>query len=111
MQMPDGVFVMEASTDRWVADPGVPGSDMQELVRADGVWAGATRFTDVDGPVTWTPEHREVALIVEGSVRIQVGDADPLVLGVGDAFSLPPGVETTWEITTPFREFWVLASD
>jgi uncharacterized cupin superfamily protein len=29
----------------------------------------------------------------------------------GDLFSLPPGVATTWHLTTPFKELWVLASD
>ncbi len=42
---------------------------------------------------------------------VELGDGDPLQLGVGDLFSLPPGVETTWHITTPFKEMWVLASD
>ena len=106
-----GVFVSKASADDWGSDPDVPGSQMQELVHADGVWAGFTRFTSVDGPVTWTPERREVALILEGSVRIEVADGDPLDLTVGDLFSLPPGVQTTWHITAPFKEMWVLASD
>jgi uncharacterized cupin superfamily protein len=34
-----------------------------------------------------------------------------LELGVGDMFSLPPGIETTWHITPPFKEMWVLASE
>ena len=106
-----GVFVLRATADGWRSDPDVPGSQMQELVHADGLWAGSTRFTEVDGPVTWTPERREVAFILEGSVRIEVAGAAPVDLSVGDAFSLPPGVETTWHITTPFREMWVLASD
>jgi len=84
---------------------------MHELVHADGLWAGFTRYTTVDGPVRWTPQQREVALILEGSVRIEMAGEDALDLGVGDLFSLPPGVETTWHITTPFREMWVLASD
>lgn len=45
------------------------------------------------------------------SVRIEIADGGTLDLGVGDLFSLPPGVETTWHITTPFKEMWVLASD
>ena len=106
-----GVFVSNASTDEWEPDPEVPGSQMHELVHADGVWAGFTRFTSVDGPVRWTPEHREVAMVLEGSVRIEMADGSTLALGVGDLFSLPPGVETTWHITTPFKEMWVLASD
>lgn len=111
MELHPGVFVAKASTDEWHQDPDVPGSEMHELVHADGVWAGLTRYTSVGGPVTWTPEQREVAFILEGSVRIEMAEGDPLDLGVGDLFSLPPGVETTWHITTPFKEMWVLAQD
>ena len=111
MEPHPGVFVSKASTDDWESDPEVPGSEMHELVHADGLWAGLTRFTSVDGPVPWTPERREVALILEGSVRIEIAGGDTLHLGVGDLFSLPPGVATTWHVTTPFEEMWVLASD
>lgn len=111
MEAQPGVFVSKASTEDWEPDPEVPGSVMHELVHADGVHAGLTRFTSVDGPVPWTPGTREVALILEGAVRIEIAGGDTLDLGVGDLFSLPPGVETTWHITTPFQEMWVLASD
>ncbi len=109
-----GVFVSEASTDAWEPDPDVPGTQMHELVHADGVWAGLTRYTgytEANGPVPWAPDHREVAVILEGSVRIEIVDGGTLDLGVGDLFSLPPDVETTWHMTTPFKEMWVLASD
>jgi uncharacterized cupin superfamily protein len=111
MQPHLGVFVSNAWTDEWESDPDVPGSQMHELVHADGLWAGLTRFTSVDGPVPWTPERREVALILEGSVRIEIAGGDTLDLRVGDLFSLPPGVATTWHVTAPFKEMWVLASD
>jgi len=107
-----GVFVTNAaSDDDWYSDPEVPGSLMHELVHADGLHAGLSKFAEVDGPITWTPETREVALILEGSARIDVADGGTLELGVGDLFSLPPGVETTWHITTPFKEMWILAAD
>ena len=106
-----GVFVAKAEADAWEPDPEVPGSVMHELVDADGVHAGFTRFSDVDGPVPWTPERREVAIVLEGSVRIDVEGHGTLDLGPGDLFSLPPGVPTTWHITAPFKEMWVLASD
>jgi uncharacterized cupin superfamily protein len=109
MELHPGAFVSKTSTDEWESDPEVPGSQMHELVRRDGVWGGLTRFTNVDGPVTWTPEQREVALVLEGSVRIEFTGGDALDLEVGDLFSLPPGVETTWHITAPFKEMWVLA--
>ena len=106
------VFVTNAATDEgWQSDPEVPGSLMHELVHADGLHAGLSRFAEVDGPITWTPEQREVAMILEGSARIEVEDGGTLELAVGDLFSLPPGRETTWHITTPFKEIWVLASD
>ena len=111
MESHPGVFVTKTSTDEWQPDPELPGIQMHELVHADGLWSGFTRYTEVDGPVTWTPGQREIALILEGSVRIELADGGALELGVGDLFSLPPGVETTWHITTPFREMWVLASD
>ena len=109
MEQQPGVFVAKASTNAWEPDPAVPGSEMRELVRADGVWAGLTRFTRVDGPVPWTPERREIVVILEGSVRIEIAAGGVVELGVGDLFSLPPGVETTWHGTTPFKEAWVLA--
>ncbi|MBI3647914.1 MAG: DUF861 domain-containing protein [Actinobacteria bacterium] len=111
MDQHPGVFVSKTSTGEWEPDPDVPGSEMHGLVHADGVRAGLTRFTSVDGPVPWTPEQREVALILEGSVRIEITDGGTLDLEVGDLFSLPPGVETTWHITVPFKEMWVLVSD
>jgi uncharacterized cupin superfamily protein len=111
MEPHPGVFVSMTSTDDWEPDPEAPGSEMHELVHADGLHAGLTRFTNVDGPVPWTPQRREVALILEGSVRIEIAGGDTLELGVGDLFSLPPGVSTTWHVTTPFEEMWVLASD
>lgn len=110
MELRPGVFATNVSTEDWEIEPDVPGSQMCEVVHADGVWAGFTRYADVHGPVTWTPEQREVALILEGSVRIEMADGGTFDLGVGDLFSLPPGVETTWHITTPFKEMWVLAS-
>ena len=110
MEPHPGVFVANAATDEWVPDPEVPGSGMHELVHADGLHAGLSRFKDVDGPVPWTPEQREVAIVLEGSVRIEIADGGTLELTVGDLFSLPPGVETTWHITTPFKEMWVLAA-
>ncbi len=106
-----GVFVTNAATEAWESDPEVPGSLMHELVHADGLQAGFTRFTEVNGPVPWTPERREVAMVLEGSVRIELADGGTLELEAGDLFSLPPGRETTWHITVPFKEVWVLAAD
>lgn len=111
MEPHPGVFVSKASTGEWMADPDVPGTEMHELVHADGLWAGLSRYTRPSEPLTWTPETREIAMILEGSVRIDLPGGETLDLGPGDLFSLPPGLETTWHITPPFKEMWVLASD
>jgi uncharacterized cupin superfamily protein len=73
------------------------------------VWAGLTRIISVDGPITWTPEQRETVHVLEGSVRIEIADGPTFELRPGDIASLPAGAETTWHITVPFKEFWVLA--
>jgi len=78
MEMQPGVFVSKASTDDWQTDPDVPGSQMHELVHADGVRAGVSRYTSVDGPITWTPERREVGIILEGALlRVEMAGGDP----------------------------------
>jgi uncharacterized cupin superfamily protein len=104
------VFVTNSATEDWQPDPEVPGSVMHELVHADGLQTGLTRFTEVNGPVTWTPQEREVAYVLEGSVRIELADGGTLELEAGNLLSLPSGRETTWHITTPFKEIWVLAT-
>ena len=50
MEPHPGVFVSTVRTEEWEPDPEVPGSEMHELVHADGVWAGLTRFTSVEAP-------------------------------------------------------------
>jgi phenylacetate-coenzyme A ligase PaaK-like adenylate-forming protein len=45
MEPHPGVFCSNVRTGEWEPDPEVPGSEMHELVHADGVWAGLARFT------------------------------------------------------------------
>ena len=111
MERYPGVFVTSSSTDLWDADPDVPGTRMHELVHADGMWAGFTSIEAADEPVPFTPETREVALVLEGTARIEIVGGGTLDVGVGDYFSLPPGVETVWHVNAPFKEAWVLAAD
>ncbi len=102
----EGVFVSTVSPDDWVDDPDVPGSEMHELVHADGVWAGLTRILDVSGPMPWTPEERETIHVLEGSVRIEFEGRPPLDMGPGDIASFPAGLSMIWYVTTPFKELW-----
>jgi uncharacterized cupin superfamily protein len=105
----DGLFVSTVDPEHWEPDPDVPGSEMHELVHADGMWAGLTRFRTVDGPSHWTPPSRETIHVLEGEVVIEIDGGPTLRLGPGDLASLPGGRATTWFITAPFKEFWVFA--
>jgi ethanolamine utilization protein EutQ (cupin superfamily) len=101
-----GVFVSNVSTSDWVDDPDVPGTEMHEVVREDGVWAGLTRILSVDRPLPWTPDQRETIHVIEGAVRIEFEDGAELELGPGDIASFPAGRAMTWHVTTPFKEVW-----
>jgi uncharacterized cupin superfamily protein len=109
MEPHPGVFVSSVETEQWEADPEVPGSEMHEVVHADGVWAGLTRFTTVDGPVPWTPSQRETIHVFQGEVTIEIAGGPAISLKPGDMASLPAGLETVWHITPPFMESWVIA--
>ena len=109
MEPHPGVFCSNVRTAEWEPDPEVPGSEMHELVHADGVWAGLTRFTTVEGPSPWTPSQRETIHVLEGEVTIEIAGGPALRLKPGDLASLPAGLETIWHITPPFTELWVLA--
>ena len=108
MELQPGMFVAHHDTAEFEPDPEVPGSEMHELVHDGPVWAGFTRVVDAPDPMTWTPHQREILVVLEGGVRIEFADGTDVTLGVGDAATIPAGLETTWHVTTPFREMWVL---
>jgi hypothetical protein len=101
-------FVSSLSTDEWEPDPDVGGL-MHLLCDLPGYQAGFTRYDVSPPPVSWTPSQRESFVILEGTARIEIAGGASLDLIAGDAASLAPGTETTWHITAPFREFWVLS--
>jgi uncharacterized cupin superfamily protein len=67
-----------------------------------------TRITDAPEPLSWTPQHREVFVVLEGGVRIEFADGSDVSLAVGDLGTIPAGMTTTWYVFTPFKEMWVL---
>ena len=48
-------------------------------------------------------------MIIEGAARIEIAGGATLDLEAGGVASLPAGTATTWHITAPFREFWVMS--
>jgi quercetin dioxygenase-like cupin family protein len=109
MEPAPGVFTSTTSTDEWAFDPEVNG-DLHLLCSAGGVEAGMSRFTGEAGePVTYTPPKRETLLVLEGEARVELTGGPTLELKPGVLASIPAGTETTWHITPPFKEFWVIA--
>ena len=73
--------------------------------------AGLSRFSqdaDTTLPV-WTLPATEVLLVLEGEARIDIEGGPQLNLKEGDMACLPKGAVTTWHLTLPFKELWVLA--
>jgi uncharacterized cupin superfamily protein len=108
MEAQPGVFVSSLSADAWEPDPDVGGL-MHVLCDEPGLQAGFTRYDAPPAPVHWTPPQHETFMILEGSARIEIAGGATLDLEAGGVATLPAGTETTWHITAPFREFWVLS--
>jgi quercetin dioxygenase-like cupin family protein len=107
MEIHPGVFVSDVATEEWEFDPEV-GGEMHLLCSGVGVEAGLSRFPDAVDPVKWTLPERETLMVLEGEARIEIGHGPTLELKPGDIASLPAGADTTWHLTTPFKEFWVI---
>jgi ethanolamine utilization protein EutQ (cupin superfamily) len=108
LEISPGVFVSSTETTDWVPDDD-PAGEMHELCRTPEAWAGLSRFpADWTEPVTWTLERRETVLILEGAARIEIAGGPTIELAAGQIASIPKGAETTWHLTTPFKEFWVI---
>jgi quercetin dioxygenase-like cupin family protein len=110
MELAPGVFVSHTATEEWEFDPEVNG-DLHLLCSVDGVESGMSRFAgaEVGKPVTYTPPRRETLLVLEGAARVEISGGPTLELRPGVMASIPGGTETTWHLTPPFKEFWVIA--
>ncbi len=106
MEFDRGVFVSNiATTEGWEFDAEVNG-EAHVLVEEETAFAGMERYVDPIEPLSWTLPEREVVLILEGAVRIEIEGGPTLDLKVGDMASIPKGAVTRWHITVPFKEMW-----
>jgi uncharacterized cupin superfamily protein len=103
-----GVFMSRVATEDFAPDPDVAGTEQHVLYASDGPSAGMSRVTTEGAPITWTLPQREFLLVLEGTAQIKITDGPTLDLGPGDMATLPAGAETTWRVSVPFKEFWVL---
>jgi quercetin dioxygenase-like cupin family protein len=112
MESHPGVFVSNIGTEEWREDPEIGGgAEEHVLFEAEELRAGLSRFredADTDPPV-WTLPATQVLLVLEGEARIEIEDGPQLDLKTGDMACLPKGAVTTWHLTLPFKEMWVLA--
>jgi ethanolamine utilization protein EutQ (cupin superfamily) len=110
VELEGGVFVSSLSTEEFEADRDVVGTEVHLLCEGVGLEAGLSRALAVRPvePIVWTLPSREVVLVLEGAARVEIKGGPTLQLNVGDIASIPAGAETTWHLTLPFKEFWVL---
>jgi uncharacterized cupin superfamily protein len=109
MELAPGVFVSSTETKEWESDPEV-GGDVHVLCTGDGVEAGMSRMsTPLPEPIQYTTPGRETILVLEGAARIEIEGGPTLEVTAGSLASIPKGAKTTWHVTTPFKEFWVMA--
>jgi uncharacterized cupin superfamily protein len=104
------VYVSNLETEDFEPDPEV-GGETHMLRDSQRLQAGLWRLPAAASwePFTLTLEHNETILILEGAVRIEITGAPTLDLVAGDMASLSAGMETTWIVQPPFKEFWVLS--
>jgi len=109
MEIAPGVFVSSTATEEWETDPEV-GGEMHVLCTEVGVDAGMSRMTTPpSAPIEYTTPGRETVLVLEGTARIEIEGGPTLELTAGSLASIPAGAKTTWHVTAPFKEFWVMA--
>ena len=112
MEVHPGVFVSNIATEEYKVDPEIGGgAEEHVLFEAETLRAGLSRFTeDADEqPPDWALPATQVLLVLEGEARIEIQDGPTLELKTGDMACLPKGAVTTWHLTLPFKEMWVLA--
>ena len=112
MEVHPGVFVSNVATADWKPDLEIGGGAEEHVLFDTGALrAGLTQFsTEVDPtPLVWVLPATEVLLVLEGEAQIEIEDGPQLELKPGDMACLPKGSVTTWHLTLPFKELWVLA--
>jgi uncharacterized cupin superfamily protein len=56
----------------------------------------------------WSAPASDTFLVLEGEGRIEIDDGPTLNVKPGSMVSIPPGVEATWDVTRPYKDFYVI---
>ncbi len=108
MELHPGVSMSSVPDDMWEPDPDV-GGEVNVLYREDGIEAGISRFGEPIGPIRWTLSAKETFYVLEGAARVEIEGGPTLEVKAGDMATIPKGAVTTWHLTTPFKDFYVLS--
>jgi uncharacterized cupin superfamily protein len=108
VELHPGVFVSDLPDEAWEPDPDV-GGEMNVLYRGEGIEAGLSRFTEPVEPVRWTLPATETFYVLQGEATIEIAGGPTFRVTSGQMASIPKGAETTWHLTTPFTDFYVLS--
>ena len=108
MEIGAGVIVSSVAGDDWEPDPDV-GGEMNVLYRGEGVEAGMSRFVEPVDPIRWRLPAKETFYVLQGAARVEIAGGPTLEVAKGDMATIPRGADTTWYLTTPFQDFYVLS--
>jgi uncharacterized cupin superfamily protein len=67
-------------------------------------------FRSSPGTLRYTLGNDETVHVLEGEVRVELGDGETLELGPGDVVAFPKGTAVTWTMTSPFKELFILTT-
>ena len=54
----------------------------------------------------WTYDEKETCYILEGRVKVEPENGEPVQFGKGDLVTFPKGLNCVWEITSPVRKHY-----
>ena len=109
MEIAPGLFTTNANAEGWEPDEEI-GGEVLVLCEGVGVDAGMWRVREpLPAPLVYTTPGRETIVVLEGSLRIEIEGSPTLDLKPGDLASIPAGAKTTWHVTPPFLECWLMA--
>lgn len=91
----------EVGTVQWIRRPG--DGNRNEL--SSGFWK--VSHTEAPEPFDLVTQGDETILILEGAIRIEPQDGEPITLRAGSTASLNDGTRSRWTILEPTIEFFV----
>ena len=109
MEAHPGVFTSDLDAQDWEPLAEYRGSEFHALVESDDYHAGLWRIPG-EGNMTfrWSAPASDTFLVLEGEGRIEIDDGPTLNVKPGSMVSIPPGVEATWDVTRPYKDFYVI---